>query len=272
MTLTGEGNTVNIMVSMGNVLKRFKEFVVSVYIYMRGVIRPSEIKTGKDIPIIINNYNRLTCMLLLIKALTDRGYHNIYIIDNKSTWPPLIKYYNSCPYPVFRLNENMGFKALWKCRDLRKRFCCDYYIYTDPDVVPSAFCPGDFIDYFFSELKKHPLARKTGFSLRIDNLPDHYGNKEEVIAWEQQFYTRLNKDNLYRAPIDTTFALYRPYAGLSRSRYVEAYRTAYPYQAEHFPWYSNTDHPDTEEQYYISHVEQATVWSGKLKKQLPGDA
>jgi hypothetical protein len=258
----GEGYTVKV-VSMGNILKYLKGFTISVYIYIRGVIQPSKVKTDKEIPIIINNYNRLTCMILLIKALTDRGYHNIYIIDNKSTYPPLIKYYDSCPYTVFRLNENIGFKALWKCGDIKKRFCRDYYIYTDSDVVPSDFCPDGFIDYFFSEIKKRPLTRKIGFSLRIDNLPGYYGKKEEVIAWEQQFYTRLNKDNLYRAPIDTTFALYRPYAGLSRSRYVKSYRTAYPYQAEHLPWYSNTDHLDTEELYYINHVERVTEWSIK---------
>lgn len=253
---------------MKNILKRCRGFIVSVYVCIRGIIRPSKIKTGRDIPVIINNYNRLACMRRLIKALTDRGYNNIYIIDNKSTWPPLLDYYDSCPYTVFRLNENLGFKALWKCPDLKRRFCRDYYIYTDPDVVPADYCPDDFIDYFFNEIRKRPLTRKIGFSLRIDNLPDHYGRKEEVVAWEQSFYTR-KKDNLYRASIDTTFALYRPYAGLSRSRYVESYRTAYPYQAEHLPWYSNSRQPDAEELYYINHVEQVTEWSSKLKSSLP---
>lgn len=42
----------------------------------------------KNIPIIINNFNRLTCLQRLIASLEVRGYHNIYIIDNNSTYPP----------------------------------------------------------------------------------------------------------------------------------------------------------------------------------------
>lgn len=240
---------------------------MSIYYYICGLIRPSQIKNSKDIPIVINNFNRLTWMLQLIKALTSRGYYNIYIIDNKSTYPPLLEYYKTCPYTVFMLNRNVGFKALWKCSDLRKRFCNDYYIYTDSDVVPSDYCPDNFIDYLFDEIKKRPLARKIGFSLRIDNLPDHYSQKDEVIAWEERYYTKITKDNLYKAPIDTTFALYRPHVGLSRSRYVKSYRTAYPYQAEHRPWYSNTSNLSTEEMYYISNIKQITGWSVKLQEQ-----
>lgn len=245
--------------------KYLKNYIVSVYYFIRGIIQPSKIKDSKEIPILINNFNRLADLKQLIEALTSRGYDNIYIIDNKSTYPPLLEYYKSCPHTVFMLNENLGFKALWKS-ELRKKFCHDYYIYTDSDVVPAAYCPDDFIAYFFRELKKRPLTRKIGFSLRIDNIPDHYEHKEKVIAWEEKFYKKLNKDNLYRAPIDTTFALYRPHIGLSRSRYVKAYRTAYPYQAEHLPWYNDTRNLSAEEIYYINHSKQITEWTSQLQK------
>ena len=58
------------------------------------------------------------------------------------------------------------------------------------DVIPIADCPDDFIDYFLKELKAHPFARKIGFSLRIDNLPDQYEHKQKVIDWEKQYYAR----------------------------------------------------------------------------------
>lgn len=224
------------------------------------------LKSGKEVPIIINNFNRLTTLRLLIEALHKRGYDNIYIIDNASTYPPLLEYYDQCPYTVFRLTENLGFKALWKSH-LDKKFCNDYFIYTDSDVVPADFCPADFVDYFLQELKKHPLARKIGFSLRIDNLPDCYDHKQEVIEKETIYYSRLEEEKLYRAPIDTTFALYRPRVGLSRSRYVEAYRTAYPYQAEHLPWYTNSAQPSEEELYYIKHCSKVTEWTAKAQQQ-----
>ena len=38
------------------------------------------LKNSKDIPIIINNFNRLTYLKSLINSLTSRGYHNIYIL------------------------------------------------------------------------------------------------------------------------------------------------------------------------------------------------
>ena len=54
----------------------------------------------KDIPIIINNYNRLEMLTKLIHSLESKGYHNLYIIDNQSTYPPLLEYYTRLPYPV----------------------------------------------------------------------------------------------------------------------------------------------------------------------------
>lgn len=246
---------------------RFKDissFIASCYYYIRERISPSTIKNGKDIPIIINNFNRLESLQMLISALMDRGYNNIYVLDNASTYPPLLEYYKNAPVEVLFLGENLGFKALWRS-DYRSRFCGDYYIYTDSDVIPIADCPEDFVDHFLSELKRHPLARKIGFSLRIDNIPDHYAHKRKVIEKESVYYGNPVGDGLFRAPIDTTFALYRPRVGLSRSRSVEAYRTAYPYQAEHIPWYSDSNNLSEEEQYYISHCTQVTEWSSRSK-------
>lgn len=245
-------------------IKRAISWLVSCYYFFRETVSPSKIQTGKDIPIIINNFNRLTSLQQLLDALTIRGYTNIYILDNASTYPPLLDYYDTCPFPVLRLSENLGFKALWKS-PLRKRFCRDYYIYTDSDVVPVKECPNDFIDYFLRELKRHPLARKIGFSLRIDNLPDCYAHKDKVIRLESHYYANFTADKLYRAPIDTTFALYRPRVGLSRSRFVEAYRTPYPYQAEHLPWYNDSSNLSAEEQYYISHCKHVTEWTSQTK-------
>lgn len=245
---------------MKNVFKLLKVSYGNICCLLKEKISHSKITDEKEVPIIINNFNRLDTLKRLIESLANRGYSNIYIIDNNSTYPPLLDYYKVCPYTVFRLKENLGFKALWKS-GLNKRFCNDYYIYTDSDVVPADYCPNNFIAHFLKILKERPFARKVGFSLRIDNLPDSYRNKAKVIEWESQFYKHPVNDQLYRAPIDTTFALYRPYAGLSRSRYVEAYRTAYPYQAEHLPWYVDTDNLPEEEKYYITHCAQKTEWS-----------
>src|SRR5437016_2259980 len=65
-------------------------------------------KNSKQIPIIINNRNRVTYLLQLISWLEKSGYNNIYIIDNNSKYPPLLEYYSKTKYPVFRLKENAG--------------------------------------------------------------------------------------------------------------------------------------------------------------------
>ena len=57
----------------------------SYYYFLREIISPSLIRDAKEIPIIINNFNRLTTLRLLTETLTACGYTNIYILDNAST-------------------------------------------------------------------------------------------------------------------------------------------------------------------------------------------
>lgn len=63
--------------------------------------------------------------------------------------------------------QSSGLPRIWALKPYGipsgQKFCNDYFIYTDSDVVPADFCPADFVDYFLQELKKHPLARKIGF-------------------------------------------------------------------------------------------------------------
>lgn len=58
----------------------------SYYYFLREIISPSLIRDAKEIPIIINNFNRLTTLRLLTETLTACGYTNIYILDNASTY------------------------------------------------------------------------------------------------------------------------------------------------------------------------------------------
>ena len=109
----------------------------------------------------------------------------------------------------------------------------------------------------------YPYAFKIGPSIRIDNLPDCYDRKQEVIDWESRYFEHPVDNGLYRAPIDTTFALYRPRIGLSRRVSLESYRMAAPYQIVHLPWYENSSAPTEEENYYKSHCRHVTAWPNK---------
>jgi hypothetical protein len=167
---------------------------------------------------------------------------------------------------VFRLDLNIGMNALWGS-GLIKKFRNDYFVYTDSDMVPVDECPDDFLDFFLQTLKKHRLAQKVGFSLKIDDLPDCYAMKDTVISEEQKYFRYQHEELLYWAPIATTFALYRPRAKrIHGNFYIEMYRTGYPYIAVHLPWYMDSNNPDEESIYYMNQKLVATWYSKKYKE------
>ncbi len=215
-----------------------------------------------QIPIIINNRNRLEYLSMLIHQLESRGYKNIYIIDNGSTYDPLLKYYKQSPYKIFYLEENIGYMALWKT-GIYKQFRHSYYVYTDPDVVPVKECPQNFISKLWEILLKYPQIEKIGLGLKIDDIPDHYAFKQEVIKAELAYWQKTVAKDVYDAPVDTTFALYKPYAK-GNAEQCPAYRTGAELQAHHLPWYENSAALSEESLYYKAHIKKGTsVWSQK---------
>lgn len=241
-------------------MKKFKNGIASFLRLFTGGL-----KNPKKVPIFINNYNRLTTLTKLIDALESRGYTNITILDNQSTYPPLLKYYKTTTHKVHHYKKNYGSKSFWKS-GLWLKHMYSHFVYTDPDVVPIANCPDDFINHFYLLLKKYPKVHKVGFSLKIDDLPDHFNNKEKVYNWEKRYYENTLEPNVYQAPIDTTFALYRPFSKSGkRDGSTPIIRTGLPYQALHLPWYVDNDKLDEEESYYINSLQTRTHWSRQSK-------
>ena len=251
-----------------------KKQFIQIYIFLKpfftwilGKFFKEEKVVANEIPIIINNRNRLSCLKRLIEALEIRGYKNIYVIDNASTYPPLIEYYEKeYPYKIFRLKHNVGHLSLWKT-GIIKQFRRNFFVYTDPDIVPIEDCPTDFIKVFMDVLEKYPFVEKVGFGLKIDDLPDTFNKKEEVIRWESQFWKRKlkNKLPLYRACIDTTFALYRPWVFSGGNLSSPHIRLGAPYIARHLPWYNDSNNLDAEEIYYLKSCKTASYLVGNSK-------
>lgn len=217
----------------------------------------------KKIPIIINNYNRLSHLKKLIEGLKSKGYHNIHVLDNLSTYPPLLEYYKENPdnLKLHLFKKNYGYKSLWKS-GLWYKFMFNYFCYTDSDLEIMDECPDNFLTYFHNLLIKYPSTHKVGFSLNITDLPDHYSKKEEVIKWEEKFNLTEKENNVFIAPIDTTFALYRPFSRRGqRDGSQEMLRTGFPYQCRHLPWYNDCKNLSEEELYYINSVKKPTHWS-----------
>lgn len=215
----------------------------------------------RNIPVIINNRNRYRYLLQLIDWLESNGMSNIVILDNDSTYPPLLEYYKTTTHRVIRTGRNGGPFAVWTAVELEHNIR-DYYIYTDADVVPDEMSSFNSIKLMYDRLRTDITIDKIGFALRIDNLPDHFKLKQDVIEWESQFWREKLDDNFFRAKVDTTFALYAPYA--KGGGECKALRTNFPHVALHKPWYENSGNPQAEDEYYCLHSEPANSHWTKL--------
>jgi len=223
-------------------------------------------KNYQNTPIFIISKNRLSCLKQLIEKLEKYNLKNIYILDNASTYEPLLTYLDKIPYNICKLNENLGHLALWKCKKFDHIIKNIPFILTDPDVIPIDNCPDDFIYKFYEILEKYQDITKVGFSLKIDNLPDSYNLKETVMKWEMQFWqNKITSDfnfNIYRAKIDTTFALYKPNISPNERSWFNAVRTGGNYMAEHTAWYSDSSNLTGEEKFYIENASsQINNWA-----------
>lgn len=201
-----------------------------------------------EIPVVINSFNRLDSLRLLIDRLERTGLRNIFILDNASSYPPLLSFFQSTRHRVLQHGANRGPYGFWQS-PFWKMFRNDYYVYTDPDVVPSDDCPDDYMKFFYDTLRADRALGKVGFGLRIDDLPAHAGTTK-VIGWEKHHWDKPigAAKLLYDAPIDTTFALYRPRA--RGGFWCPAYRSGAPYVARHMPWYADPARPTPEDEFY----------------------
>lgn len=210
---------------------------------------------AKNIPIYIISFNRVSYLKEIISALEKFRLTNIHIIDNASTYPPLLEYLKESPYIVHYMKENLGHMVFFKADEFKDVRENEYYVLTDPDVIPVDECLPDFMDFFYDLLQRYPQYNKVGFSLKTDDIGQTVEEREVLQKWENQFYKkRINrfKPYLYDSYIDTTFALYRPQKEWKTPNFYYAIRTGFPYQAKHLPWYKNFCIPDEEDEFYAS--------------------
>jgi len=201
----------------------------------------------RNIPVVINNRNRFSYLKMLIDWLEKNEMNNIIILDNDSTYLPLLEYYAQTEHKVLRTEKNGGPFAIWQTEEL-KGLIKDYYIYTDADVVPNSSANFESIRLMYHRLKGDFNIDKIGFALRIDDLPEHYKLKQDVIDWEGQFWKQKDDKGFWKSKVDTTFALYAPYA--KGGGECKALRTDFPHVAAHMPWYEDSANPSEEDVYY----------------------
>jgi hypothetical protein len=201
----------------------------------------------KDIPIILNNYNRLSTTKKLADDLYNLGYTNIHILDNQSTYPPLLEYYKVCPYKVVLLDANMEHLAVYNSGYINNFLHLPWIVYSDPDLEVFTHIPENFIQILIDKAEKY-AHNKAGLALSLDGLPDneyanHYHN------WEQRYWQKELEKDVYEAHVDTTFCIIKPGECFD----YRAIRVAGNLTAKHVPWFVDFNNLDEEETYYLEH-------------------
>jgi hypothetical protein len=188
----------------------------------------------------------------LVSWLEKVGQERIYLVDNDSTYEPLLEYYEKTPHTVLKMMANTGHTGIWLHGIIDRYAANSHFIVTDPDVLPIEECPDNAVEYFRELLDRYQDRQKVGFGFKLDDIPDHYRFKDAVLQHELGYLRWAGPEsNLNYAPIDTTFALYRP--GASQDISLSC-RTQYPYLIRHLPWYIDSNNPGEEEEYYIQHA------------------
>lgn len=210
--------------------------------------------------VVIISRDRLDCLQRLMTWLESaEGVGQIHIVDNASTWQPLVEYLHESPHTVHWLGVNLGHHAPW-ITGLISEISQSRFVVTDPDVVPDESCPPDVIPHLHSILDRFPDVDKVGLGLRIDDLPDDFPRRASVIDWESQYWRDEVEPGVFKAAVDTTFALYR--AGRDHKSF-SALRTGAPYVAQHLSWYVSDASRSDEDRYYEEHADPSIAsWTG----------
>ena len=222
----------------------------------------------------VNNRDYLTWPKLQVSWFLNHG-HDVTIIDNASTYEPLLNWYATKPCSIVFLGENLGHLAPWRSRAVD---ASDYYAVTDPDLSFDGI-PPDWPEVCVEGIRRG--AMKCGFSLEELGVPSRNP------AWlADGFYLHPRGlpalwgprvrpgDGYIRYPVDTTFAVYAP-----GGRYgVGGWRTDRPYTARHLPWHIVPNRQggsealeipmDDEIFYYFTHASDVSRTKARLQPML----
>ncbi len=222
-------------------------------------------KLQSEVPVIIPCFDTVSYVRSMVDQLRCRGLRNIILVDNASTYAPM-RAYLEAPDPdvtVILQTQNKGprdcFMDPVSLALLPQIFCV-----TDPDLELNPNMPEDFIGQLAGLTERHAVG-KAGLALDISNptlLRDEDfqigGRTWKIWEWEGQFWeNRLEPtpsgDPVFKAQVDTTFAVYNKRFFEPRTA-LEGVRVAGRFTCQHLPWYRDIGLPPDEEQQYRQHA------------------
>lgn len=210
-----------------------------------------QLEVYKLIPVYIIGYNNLTYVRHMVDQLSAFTT-DITVIDNKSTYPALLNYYeHDYAFKLWKQHSNHGHRVAYRFDAAFP----DAYVITDPDLELHPDTPKDFIQQLLT-IAKRISRRKIGLALAVHDraqfihVPGGYTGCPTIYDWERRFWVNRFPDpdyELYEADVDTTFALhYRHGAG------HHPMRIAGNFTCRHLPWYGHswTSQPEEERWHY----------------------
>ena len=222
-----------------------------------------ELILRKITPVIINSFNQPTFLKNIVEKFKKNGFLNIFILDNNSTYSGIAELYKQLSLEgifILYYNENLGPRYFHMSETSKFYFRDTPHIYTDPDLDFSEL-PHDFLTRLISLTEKYKIS-KAGCALEIpddnvivnDLLFSREMNKYyKIREHEEQFWTNLIEDGVYRAEVDTTLHLFNPKYYASSLDFMNSVRVASPgFIIKHLPWYKTTIIPQDELDFYKS--------------------
>lgn len=218
------------------------------------------------VPCFIINRDQLTWPRNMIPHIERLRLRPI-IIDNASTYPPLLDWYKETHVEVIRLKENLGHRSPWTSGMVDAIVKGRFYVVTDPDLDLSGV-PDNSMEHLVDLLNRYPTITKAGFSIRIDDIPATCPLYRKILEWERPFWVRMRDGICYDAPVDTTFAVYDKARALNlkdNNKFVKAVRAKKPYSVKHLPFYWTKYTFDEEAHYYLTHANSSSTMAQYLK-------
>jgi hypothetical protein len=197
---------------------------------------------ASEIPVYLVVRDRVNDLRGMVSWLEAAGQESITLLDNASTYPPLLDYLTSQGSRVHYLGANLGHSCLFVAGLAPET----PFIYSDPDLV--FLGPHDGVEYLWDVAQRYPDRNKVGFGLTLDGVREDMPS----LNWEQELWNpaRIIESGVFSAPIDTTFAIWQTGNGG-----WDGIRTGAPYVMSHTSWNTTPDNMTEEDRYYLSHVE-----------------
>jgi hypothetical protein len=108
------------------------------------------------IPVFVPVRDRVAPLRRLVDWFERVGGAELWLLDNQSTYPPLVEYLEASPHHVVPLHRNLWNVAPWLSGLVYEVAHDRHFIVSDPDTVPDESCPIDVFDHLTELLDRYP--------------------------------------------------------------------------------------------------------------------